>query len=177
MGVVKSMCFPSCRFLVEDGSGCGHVYVSDALVRECLAVPPVEWREACDLVRTVGQASYVKRSHQFQESSATVDGARRGLLRTNVSDSDRAKEAMAGWAASPSLQRTLKLVCQPFLSREEAERSVLGQRSHAFRTKGSEFTTLSLPRLQLRGMAVVELEVGGRCARECKHLMAMLEAP
>lgn len=75
----------------------------------------------------------------------------------------------------PALQRTFKLVCQPFLSQEESERSVLGQKSHTIRLKGSEFTTLSLPRLQLRGMAVIELLNDGWYAKECENLLVLLE--
>ena len=43
--------------LVEDGSGCGHVYVSEGLVRECLAVPPTEWRDESPTLSGVGTFS------------------------------------------------------------------------------------------------------------------------
>ncbi len=91
-----------------------------------------------------------------------------------LSDLDRARHTMSEWASRPALQRTFKLLCQPFLSSEELERSVLGQKSHDFKLKGSEFTTLSLPRLQLRGVALMELTLSGY-TKECESLLCLLE--
>lgn len=160
--------------MVEDGSGCGHIYVSGGLVRECLATPPAEWKSVCDLVKTIGRVAYVKRSHQFQ---AAQEVGRKETVPNiaNLSDLDRVRNTMCCWANSPSLQRTFKIVCQPFLSREEMERSVLGQRSHTFRMKGSEFSTLSLPRLQLRGVFLIDLSKGAGYARESQYLLERLQ--
>ena len=96
--------------------------------------------------------------------------------KSKLSDLDKAKLLVSVWALRPALQRTFKLVCQPFLSQSEAEKSVLGQRSHSIRLKGSEFTTLSLPRLQLRGMAVIELSNDGwHYVKECENLLAQIQ--
>ena len=96
------------------------------------------------------------------------------LDRSKLSELDRAKHTMSEWAARPALQRTFKLLCQPFLSSEELGRSVLGQKSHTFKLKGSEFNTLSLPRLQLRGVALMELSSRGY-GMECESLLSLLK--
>ncbi len=65
---------------------------------------------------------------------------------------------------------------QPFVSKEERERTIVGKKSHTFSLKGSEFTTLSLPRLQLRAIALMELTEREGCARECEELLRLLGA-
>ena len=81
---------------------------------------------------------------------------------------------MCEWATRPALQRTFKLLCQPFLSAGETERSILGEKSHTFKLKGSEFSTLSLPRLQLRGVALLELN-SREYSHECNTLLDLLQ--
>ena len=49
---------------MEDGSGCGHVYVSDSLVQQCLCVSLSEWKELQDSVKKIGQITYSKWGHQ-----------------------------------------------------------------------------------------------------------------
>ena len=91
--------------------------------------------------------------------------------RSKLSNLDRAKHMMWEVASRPSIQRKVKLLCTPFVSQEERERSILGQKTHTFKLKGLEFTTLSLPRLQLKGLSLVE----GCYASECEKLLALLE--
>ena len=52
------------RLLMEDGSGCGHIYASGDLVQRCLCVPQAEWKDLCDLVTKIGRVAYVKKTYQ-----------------------------------------------------------------------------------------------------------------
>ena len=90
--------------------------------------------------------------------------------RSKFSPLDKAKHMMTEFALRPTVQRTFKLICQPFVSREERERTIVGQKVRTFKLRGSEFSTLTLPRLQLRGMCLIEL-TEGRCVRECERLL------
>ena len=36
--------------MIEDGSGCGHVYGSGDVVKECLRLTSSEWQEICGLL-------------------------------------------------------------------------------------------------------------------------------
>jgi len=49
-----------CRLIVEDGTGEGHVYVSDHLVPGAMGIPACDWSDLCDLVQQVGQVTYNK---------------------------------------------------------------------------------------------------------------------
>ncbi len=53
------------RMVVEDGSGCGHVYGSGGVVRECLQVSSSEWQDMCSLLDDVGEVVY-SRTAQHQ---------------------------------------------------------------------------------------------------------------
>ena len=58
-----------CRLIFGDGTGEGHMYISDHLVPEAMGIPGCDWSELCDLVRQVGQVVYNKpltTSHQVQ---------------------------------------------------------------------------------------------------------------
>ena len=58
-----------CRLILGDGTGEGHMYISDHLVPEAMGIPGCDWSELCDLVQQVGQVVYNKpltTSHQVQ---------------------------------------------------------------------------------------------------------------
>ena len=50
------------RLLVEDGSGEGHVYINDNVLREAIGVSVTEWGELCDIVHQIGHVVYSGRS-------------------------------------------------------------------------------------------------------------------
>ena len=49
-----------CRLIFGDGTGEGHMYISDHLVPEAMGIPGCDWSELCDLVQQVGQLVYNK---------------------------------------------------------------------------------------------------------------------
>lgn len=75
----------------------------------------------------------------------------------------------------PSLHRALKVYCQPFVSPAALQECVLGQRQQVRRG----FNTLSLPRLQLRALAVLELTNDsvntGVCSAVTKQMISKLK--
>ena len=81
---------------------------------------------------------------------------------------------MADLASRFSLYRALKIYCQPFVSSTEVQECVLGRKQQLRRG----FNTLSLPRLQLRAVAILELTRGantGVCSTTTKQLLNKLE--
>lgn len=92
-----------------------------------------------------------------------------------LSELDKAKHTLREWAQSPKRLRSFKLICQPFASKEELERSVIGENSRRVNTlMKTELEVLSLPRLQLRGIARLELSSNGGYVRECARLLTSL---
>ena len=82
---------------------------------------------------------------------------------------------MADLVTRPSLHRALKIYCQPFVSTMELQECVLGHKQQLRRG----FNTLSLPRLQLRAVAILELTGGtntvGVCSAITKQMLNKLE--
>ena len=82
---------------------------------------------------------------------------------------------MAELATRPSLHRSLKVYCRPFVSPAELQECVLGRKQQLRRG----FNTLSLPRLQLRAVAILELTNNsvntGICSSVTKQLLTKLE--
>ena len=89
--------------------------------------------------------------------------------------SDKAKCLLHKWVTRPHTLRYFKILCQPFVSKAEKERSIIGVKSDNIRVKGLEFSTLVLPRLQLRAVAVMELDSEGYI-EDCRKLLTVLEA-
>ena len=86
----------------------------------------------------------------------------------------RGKVMITELATRLSLHRALKVYCQPFVSSAELTECVLGHRRQLRRG----FTTLSLPRLQLRAVAILELtgtSNTGVCSSVTKQLLTKLE--
>ena len=46
--------------MIEDGSGCAHVYGSGGVVRKCLKLSSSEWQEICSLIDDVGEVIYIR---------------------------------------------------------------------------------------------------------------------
>ena len=59
-GEPRSSNFVFHRLILGDGTGEGHMYISDHLVPEAMGIPGCDWSELCDLVRQVGQVVYNK---------------------------------------------------------------------------------------------------------------------
>ena len=82
---------------------------------------------------------------------------------------------VAELSTRPSLHRALKVYCQPFVSPAALQECVLGQRQQV----RMRFNTLSLPRLQLRALAVLELTNDsvntGVCSAITKQMISKLE--
>ena len=81
---------------------------------------------------------------------------------------------MAELATRPSLHRVIKVYCQPFVSPAELQECVLGHRQQLRRG----FNTLSLPRLQLRAVAILELTKDsntGVCSAITKQMLTKFE--
>ena len=82
---------------------------------------------------------------------------------------------MAELATRPSLHRAIKVYCQPFVSPAELQENVLGQKQQLRRG----FNTLSLPRLQLRTVAILELTNNslhtGVCSAVTKQMITKFE--
>ena len=89
--------------------------------------------------------------------------------------SDKAKCLLHKWVTRPHILRYFKILCQPIVIQAEKERSIIGVKSDSIRMKGLEFSTLALPRLQLRVVAVMELDLEGYI-EECRKLLTVLEA-
>ena len=87
----------------------------------------------------------------------------------------KAKQLLEEWVTRPQIQRCFKLLCQPFVSQAERDRSIIGTKSDNIKLKGVEFSTLALPRLQLRATAVMEVVETETCVEECKKLLSLLE--
>lgn len=85
----------------------------------------------------------------------------------------QAERKLQAIATSSSLQLPIKLYCQPFLSKAELGEGVLGAKTRAITVKDQRFTTLALPRLQLRALAVAPLE-GVSCVSETMRLLQEL---
>ena len=81
---------------------------------------------------------------------------------------------LSEFVARSSVHRALKIYCQPFVSSAELQECVLGHK-HQVRMG---YNTLSLPRLQLRAMAVLELTgrtSTGLCSDLAKQLITELK--
>lgn len=48
------------RIVVDDGSGEAHVYAEDNMLRELLRVSVSDWRDVCELARSLGVLTYTK---------------------------------------------------------------------------------------------------------------------
>jgi hypothetical protein len=83
---------------------------------------------------------------------------------------------VAELATRPSLHRALKVYCRPFVSGAELQECVLGHRQQVRRG----FNTLTLPRLQLRAVAVLELTNDsmntGVCSAVTKQMITKLNS-
>ena len=53
---------PLSRFILDDGSGDGHLYASDDMVREAMGVSLKEWAELNEIVIKIGHLVYTKSS-------------------------------------------------------------------------------------------------------------------
>ena len=51
----------------------------------------------------------------------------------------------------------------------------MGVKSDSIKLKGMEFSSLALPRLQLRAVTVLELEDTEACVEEVKSLLTLLD--
>ena len=81
---------------------------------------------------------------------------------------------MVELATRASLHRAIKIYCQPFVSPAELHECVLGHKQQVRRG----FNTLSLPRLQLRAVAVLELTKDsntGVCSAITKQMLTKFE--
>ena len=106
---------------------------------------------------------------QFQSESTSLAGPSR------LSPLDQAKNKLTDVATHHRLQRPIKLYCQPFVSQAELKECVLGQKSRTVRLKklDQQYSTLVLPRLQLRPIAMLDLE-GQSCVSECETILELL---
>ncbi len=93
----------------------------------------------------------------------------------SICQTDKAKQLLHQWATRPCTLRHFKLLCQPFVSQAEKEKSVVGVKSDSIKLKGMEFSSLALPRLQLRAVTVLELEDTEACVEEVKSLLTLLD--
>jgi len=89
--------------------------------------------------------------------------------------SKRAEQLLEEWVTRPQTQRCFKLLCQPFVSQAERDRSIIGIKADNIKVKGLEFSTLALPRLQLRATSIMELLETESCVEECRKLLSLLE--
>ena len=83
---------------------------------------------------------------------------------------NKAKDKISGFVTQPTFHRTVKLFCQPFVSQAELKECVIGQKCKTLR----QYHTLALPRLQLRAVALLDMNKGHVITRECEQLLELL---
>jgi len=52
--------------VLTDGSGEAQVYAEGSVLEDLLQVPPTQWRELCDHVRTLGNITYSRAAATLQ---------------------------------------------------------------------------------------------------------------
>ena len=57
------------RFILDDGSGEGHLYASNDMVREVIGVAHKEWAELKEIVVEIGHLTYTRSTLEQQQVS------------------------------------------------------------------------------------------------------------
>ena len=60
------------RFILDDGSGEGHLYANNDMVREVMGVTYKEWAELKEIVIKIGHLTYTKNSLEQQQVSLEI---------------------------------------------------------------------------------------------------------